>query len=207
MADTIFGYVQMANNQPITKYTDADAGQTTVMDNIAGAGDIVQVIINDNPLIIEFSSETIEVDKSYVEHRMTSSPIVNRILFESAEGRTAFVIQELSQLGRLKPALGRPVSPEVVWRDNQFEAAIQSDRTAIEEIEAALDVQTRTLLLDPKIQYLLSHTIHVGETVALVSFPDTTEATRIYLPSALNFIQFVHEFVLPTATATALQDQ
>ena len=97
MGDTVFGYVQMANAAPVPKFTNATGGQTIVIDNIAAAGDVVSVIILDNPRVIEFNSTTVEIGQSFVTLTSTSSPIIDRILFESTEGRLAFAQNVLSQ--------------------------------------------------------------------------------------------------------------
>ncbi len=204
MGDTVYEYVQMANAEPTAKFTDASGGQTTTMDNITAAGDVVSVVILNQPFVVESSSPTIEVGQSFITFLLTSSSIVDRVLFETTESRMAFMQNVLSQWSAILPALGIPVEPEMVWTNDQFEAATISERAAMEEIEAAPDVQTRNLLSIPNINYLRSPTVRPNETVIQMAYPETTEDIRIYLSSVLNQTQFIHRFIIPLATAQAL---
>ena len=204
MGDTVYEYVMVGNSPPVTKYTAADAGQTTVMDNIAAAGDVEAVVILNRPSVVEFSSPTIEIGQSFVAMVFKSSTIIERVLFEESATRLAFIEFGLSQWSAIPVALGIPVQPEVVWREDQFEAATNLDRVAIQEIEAAPDVQTRTLLQDPLIQYVRSPSIRVNEVVVLINVPETTKATRVYVNSALGYIQFIHKFLVPISSVAAL---
>ena len=204
MGDIIFGYVQMANAAPVAKFTDADAGQITVMDNITTAGDVVAVIVNNNPRMVEFSSSTVEVGKSYIAYEATSSPIIDRILLESTEGRMAFVENVLAVISDGTPALGIPVQPEMIWRDDKFQPAIQENRTAIFEIENAPDVQIRTMLKIPRIRFVKSPTVRVNETVIWIDFPESSETIKVHMTTVNNETSFIHKFILPLAGATAI---
>ncbi len=204
MGDTIYGYVQMANSPPVSKFTDATVGQTAVMDNIVAAGDVVSVILNDNPLIIEQNSATVEVGQSFTTFQSTSSPITDRILFESAEGRMAFIENVLSQIGLMKPALGIPIQPEMVWRDEKFEAGTQPDRDSINTIETAPDAITEQILLKPLIRITTSPTIKVNEAVILMDFVGLSNTIKVHVSNQLDLTSFFHKFIIPVAGALAL---
>ena len=204
MGDTVYEYVMVGNSPPVTKYTAADAGQTGVMDNIEGAGDRETVIILDQPLVVENNSPTVEVGQSFISMVFKSSSIVERVLFEEADTRLAFLEFGLSQFAAIPVALGIPVQPETAWRNSQFEAATVVDRDAMNEIAAAPDIQTRILLRDPLIEYIRSPTVRVDEIVMFINFPNTTDAFRVYVGSVLNYLQFVQFFVIPLATMRAI---
>ncbi len=205
MGDTVFEYIAAsAAVQPRAMFTAADAGQSTVMDNIAAAIDVDTTLMLNRPTLIEFVSPTIEVGQSFMSMEFKSSPITERILFETSPNRMAFIQEAMSQISLIPVALGKPVQPETVWRDSQFQAAQQNERDAIDEIDAAPDVQTRVLIRDPLIQYIRSPTVRVNEIVLFINFPNTTEAFRVYVSSTLDFMQFVQHFILPLATAVAI---
>lgn len=204
MGDAVFQYVAVGNSPPVGTFTAADAGQSTVMDDIAAAGDVDSTILLNRPFVIEQVSETIEVGQSFVFMQFKNSPLVERVLFPLSLDRLAFVQEVLSQWAAIPIALGKPVQPETTWSDKQFQAASQSDRDAMNEIDAAPDVQTRTLLRVPLVQYIRSPTIRVTEVVMFINFPNTTESFRVYVSSTLDFIQFVQHFVIPLATARSI---
>jgi len=204
MGDTVFEYVAMANAAPVPKFTNATAGQTTVMDNIAAAGDVVSVIVLDNPRTVEFNSVTVEVGQSFVTYAPPSSPIIDRVLFETTEGRLAFVQNVVAQWSQIKPSQGIPVEPEVAWRGDQFEAAIQADVDAINEIEAAVDAVTTLMLEKPEISLVTSVTIRANEAVVLLNFAGVPDVIKVHLGSALDITSFVHKFMIPLAAGIAL---
>ena len=204
MGDVIYGYVQMANSPPVSKFTDANAGQSIVMDNIAAAGDVVSVIILDNPRVLEISSASIEVGQAFAEYVSTSSPTVDRILFESTEGRLAFIANVLSQWALIPPAQGIPVEPEMAWRDDKFTAATEEDRTAINEIEAAVDATIGEILEKPNIRFVSSLTVRPTEAVILITFLGLTNTIKVRVSNSLNTLSFFHKFISPLAAGLAL---
>ena len=204
MGDVVFEYVQMANAPPVAKFTDASAGQTTVIDNIFNSIDVIPVVVLNNPRVIEFSSPTVEVGQSFVSYVAISSLIVDRILFESTESRMAFMVDALSSLSRIPPALGIPVEPEMEWRNDTFVAGIQATRDAINEIESAPDVQIRDMLKIPRIRFIKSPTVRVNETVIWIDFPESSETIKVHMTTVNNETSFIHKFILPLATATAI---
>jgi hypothetical protein len=205
MGDAVFQYVAAAAaTQPVGIFVAADAGQTTVMDDIAAAGDVDTTIILNRPFVIEQVSATVEVGQSFVLMQFKNSPLIERVLLQLSLDRLAFMQLVLPQWSAVPVALGKPVQPETTWSDSQFQAASQGERDAINEIDAAPDVQTRTLLRDPLIQYIRSPTVRVDEIVVFVNFPNTTNAFRVYVGSTLDFMQFVQHFILPLATAVAI---
>ena len=146
MGDAVFQYVAAsAAVQPVGIFVAADAAQSTVMNDIELAVDVDTTIILNRPTVIEQVSDTVEVGKSYITTQFKSSPIIERVLFELSLDRLAFMQLVLPQWAAIPVALGKPVQPETAWRDSQFQAAQQADRDAINEIDAAPDVQTRTL--------------------------------------------------------------
>ena len=116
----------------------------------------------------------------------------------------AFMTNVLSQVALIPPALGIPVQPEMIWRDERFEAGIQEDRDAIIEIENAPDVQTKDMLKTPRIRYLASPTVRVNESIIWIDFPETQETIKVHISSVLNATSFLHKFIVPLATATAI---
>ena len=204
MGDVVYEYVQMANSPPVSKFTNASAGQIIVIDNIAAAGDVVSVIILNNPVVVEFSSSTVEVGQSFVSYVAISSPIVDRILFESTESRMVFMVDALSSLARIPPALGIPVEPEMEWRNDTFVAGIQVTRDAINEIESAPDVLIRDMLKEPRIRFVRSPTIRINETVVWIDYPQAAATIKVHLSNPLNFTSFMHKFIIPLAGATAI---
>jgi len=204
MGDAVFEYVAQGNSPPVGIFTAANAGQSTVMDDIAAAGDVDTTVILNRPFVVEQVSASVEVGQSFVLMTFKSSPIIERVLFQASLDRLAFIQEVLSQWAAIPVALGKPIQPETRWSDRQFQAATQSDRDAINEIDAAPDVQTRTILREPLIQYLRSPTVRVNEIVMFINFPQTTDAFRVYVASTLDFMQFVQHFVVPLATAEAI---
>ncbi len=205
MGDVIFEYVAMsAATQPVGIFVTADAGQSTVMDDITAAGDVDTTVILNRPSVFEKVSDSVEVGQSFVQMQFKNSPIIERVLFQLSIDRLAFMQLVLPQWAAVPVALGKPVQPETTWSDSQFQAASQAEREAINEIDAAPDVQTRTLLREPLIQYIRSPTVRVNEIVLFMNFPNTTEAFRVYIGSTLDFMQFVQHFVIPLATAQAI---
>ncbi len=205
MGDAVFEYVAAAAaTQPVGIFVEASAGETTVMDDIAAAGDVDSTIILNRPFVIEQVSESVEVGQSFVLMQFKNSPLIERVLFKLSLDRLAFMQLVLPQWSAIPVALGKPVQPETTWSSKQFQAASQTDRDAINEIDAAPDVQTRILLRDPLINYIRSPTVRVNEIVIFINFPNTTDAFRVYIASTLDFMQFVQHFILPLATAQAI---
>jgi hypothetical protein len=91
----------MANAQPLGMYEVAGAPDSTVMDNIAAAGDVTEVMLNGEPPISELTSATVEVGQFVIHFDFPDAERRTRILLVNAADRMSFLSNELLTLNGL----------------------------------------------------------------------------------------------------------
>ena len=99
--DTIYHAVGADLAPPSYVYEQASAADTTTMDNIEGAGDVVEIELNAEPVINSFTSPTVEVGQVVIHLDYPDSGNRYRILIDTSASQVDWLAHELFELQSL----------------------------------------------------------------------------------------------------------